>query len=112
MSGIERRADGRDGRHVRQLGRGGQCRGASQAVPDQQARRGMPLGQGMGRGDEIARGPLALAKAGAIEAQDSDALARQRACDAHRGRGVLDAGEAVREQRVRLHRPFRQVQAA
>jgi hypothetical protein len=73
----------------------------------------------VGRGEEVgdvggeARvGELALAaaEAGEVEAQRGDALRGQRRREAGRGVGVLAAGEAVREQRVRARRAVRQVE--
>ena len=88
--------------------RGGQHRGAAEAVADQDRRRAMRLAQMIGGGDEIVdigremrvgEFALAAAESGEVEAQHGDPDHRQPLGDALGGEIVLAAGEAVREQR-------------
>ena len=111
-----------DRHHRARLGdavRGGEHRGAAEAVADQDRRRGEFLAQMIGGGDQIVDvrrergvGELALAGAetGEVETQHGDAVQLQTFRNAPRRLVVLAAGEAMREQRHRAHRTVRPVE--
>ena len=88
--------------------RGGQHRGAAQAVADQDRRRLLGFAQMVGGRHQIVdiRGKVRVgefafagAQAGEIEAQHGDAIDRQPLGDALGGEVILAAGKAMREQR-------------
>ena len=104
------RRDGRDGSRLGDARRGGEHRGAAEAVADQQRGRALRAAQMIGGrheigdvGGEIRIGELAFARAeaGEVEAQHRDAALGERLGDALRREIVLAAGEAVGEQRKR-----------
>ena len=119
MGGIGGRRDGHDRFGLRNLPGGGKDRGAAEAVADQD--RGRPAGftQMIGGADEIGDvggegriGEIALAgaEAGEVEPQHRDALGGERGRDAFCRQHILAAGEAMRKQRVGLHRSIRHIQ--
>ena len=119
MRRIGRRGDRHHGARLGDAVRGGEHRGAAEAVADQDRRRGEFLAQVIGGGDQIVdvrgeRGVGELAFAGAepgeIEAQHRDAVQLQAFGDAPRRLVVLAAGEAMRKQRHRAHRAVRPVE--
>ncbi len=116
---IARRADRHHGARLGDAVRGGEHRGAAEAVADQDRGRVQRAAQMIRRGNEIVDirrergvGELALAgaEAGEIEAQHGDAVHLQAVGDAARRPVVLAAGEAVREQRHRARLAVRPVE--
>ena len=104
MRGIERRGDGDHRARVGNSVRGGEHRGAAQAVADQDFRRAMRLAQMLGGGDQVVdvRGKMrvgefafAAAQPGEIEAQHGDAGGGEPLGDALGRQDVLAAGEAM-----------------
>ncbi len=119
VAGIVRRADGDHRARLRNFVRGGEHRGTTQAVADQNRGRSARLAQVIGGGDEIVHvrrkmrvGELAFAgaKAGKVESQHGNAANRQPLGDALGRQDVLAAGEAVREQRETRGLSERQVE--
>ena len=119
MHGIGGRSDGHDRLGIRNLRGGGKDCRTPEAVPDQERGRAPCFTQMIGGVDEIGDvrrkgrvGKIALAGAepGKVETQHRDALGGQRGRDAFRGQHVLAAGEAMRKQRVGLHRSIRRIQ--
>ena len=113
MRRIERRADRHHRARVGDAVRGGEHRGAAEAVTDQDRRRGEFLAQMIGGSDQVVDirrkrriGELAFAgaKPGEIEAQHGDAVQFKAVGDMTRRPDALAAGEAMREQRDRAHR--------
>jgi hypothetical protein len=119
MDGIGGRRDGDDCLRIRNPPGGGKDRRAAETVPDQD--RGRPTGfpQMIGGADEIGdvgregricKFALAGAEPSKVEPQYRDALGCQCDRNAFGRQHVLAAGEAMREQRVSLHRSIRRIQ--
>ena len=64
----------------------------------------------VGRKGRIGEIALAGAEAREVEPQHADALGGERGRDALGRQHVLAAGEAMRKQRVGVHRPIRRIQ--
>ena len=113
MRRIGRRRDRHHGARLGDAVRGGEHRGAAEAVADQDRRRHERRPQMIGGGDQIVDirrergvGELALAGAepGKIEAQHRDAVQLQPLGNMPRRPIALAAGEAMRKQRHRADR--------
>ena len=111
--GFERRADRGHGGAFWNVRRGGEHRGPTETMTDQDRRRAIVLAQKIGRGDEVAdvRGKIGVGEvafaptqAGEVEPQHGDAMLGERGADVGRRLGVLRAGKAMGEQGVRERR--------